>query len=96
MDLGFDLGFDLDGFLSLFGFLSPDGFFFLAEGGADLAEDGADLAEEGLAEPGLADRWSSAKQRLSQILRLSLIHCMQCLSDICGQTSSGPNWDPQL
>ena len=68
----------------------------LAEGGADLAEDGADLAEEGLAEPGLADRWSSAKQRLSQILRLSLIHCMQCLSDICGQTSSGPNWDPQL
>ena len=62
LDLDFDFGF---GFLSLLGFLSLEGFF-LAEGGADLAEDGADLAEEGLAASGLAERWSSAKRRLSQ------------------------------
>ena len=39
-----------------------DGGADLADGGADFAADDAlDLAEDGLAEPGLAERWSSVK-----------------------------------
>ena len=76
LDLDFDFGF---GFLSLLGFLSLEGFF-LAEGGADLAEDGADLAEEGLAASGLAERWSSAKRRLSQ--NWASLLTLQCISEM--------------
>ena len=94
LDLDFDFGFDLDGFLSLLGFLSLFGFlsllgFFLAEGGADLAEDGADLAEDGLAESGLAVRWSSAKWSLSQIwARIAVCNAYP----ICGRHEATRDW----
>ena len=88
MDFDFGFDFDLDGFLSLEG-------FFLGVGGAD-------LAEEGLAEPGLAERWSSAKQKLSQIqfhiISVHIKHMVMWSFKLpvrqlpVGKVS--PNWDP--